>query len=214
MDRITILRASAGLPMAKTYKVDGTVESYARAKHFTVMRSSEVGGIRDLSGLLTKLERMPLCCIIRGEPVVGLERTGVRRLIENFDDKPLHSVLVEVDNYVPLLSDPVREPVEAALEYIETCLPPEFHGVAFHWQLSNSAGMPGKEKLLKVHLWFWLTTPRTSAVLRAWGKSIAIQADLSVWQPVQVHYTSAPQFEPGVADPVPVRSGLYLGENP
>jgi hypothetical protein len=135
----------------------------------------------------------------------------VRRLLELFDDTPHHWVLVEVDDFEPLTADPVRDPVRAIDEYIATCLPVCFQGAAYHWQLSNSAGHATKGGVLKVHIWFWLATPYTSAQLKAWARALAVALDDSVLNPVQVHYTAAPVFEAGVVDPVPVRSGFVAG---
>lgn len=196
--------------MAKRWLSDGTIEPYSRAKNFEV-EQHDVGSLDDLSALLAILERDPRTCLIRGAPKPHLT-PPVRRLIENFDDTPLHAVLIEVDNYLPLASDPVHEPIDAALEYVAEHLPEPFQGVSFHWQMSNSAGAPGNESKLKAHLWFWLDTPYDSATLRAWALSINLQADKSVLNPVQVHFTAGPVFDAGRTDPVPLRSGLYRGD--
>lgn len=206
-DRITILR-SRGLPMAKRYLADGTIEPYSRAKHFR-WEQREAGSLDDLSALLAELEHDPHACIIRGAPKSG-SPPEIRRLIESVDDHPLHAVCIEVDSYAPLLSDPL-DGEEAAREFVTECLPDVFHGVSFHWQLSNSAGAPGKTHLFKGHIWYWLATPYDSAVLRAWAKACAPAIDRAVLQPVQVHYTAAPIFDDGVADPVTRRSGLWRG---
>lgn len=203
-DRITVLR-SRGLTMAKRWCADGSIEPYSRAKHFT-WEQRDIEGLVDLSRLLTALEADPYACIIRGQPKPGAE-PELRRLIENFDDVPLHALCVEVDNYTPLLSNPL-DGGEAAAEFIAECLPEPFHGASFHWQLSNSAGAPGKEGLFKGHIWFWLATPYDSPTLRAWAKAHAPAIDRAVLQTVQVHYTAAPLFDDGVEDPVERRSGF------
>jgi hypothetical protein len=206
-DRITVLY-SRGLSMAKRWKADGAIEPYSRAKHFT-WAQHDVSDIRSLSALLSQLEGEPEACIVRGAPKEGSPPT-VRRLIESFDDAPLHAVLIEVDNFEPLASDPL-DGEEAAREFVTTSLPQEFHNSTFHWQLSNSAGAPGKKHLFKGHIWFWLATPYDSATLRAWAAIHAPAVDRAVLQVVQVHYTAAPVFDPGVASPVAQRSGLYVG---
>ena len=204
-DMITVLR-SPTLLMAKTWCADGTIKSYDNAKHFDV-RVEPVSDIRALSALLTRLEPDPHACIIRGAPSVEA-RSGVRRIGDNFRDEPLHAVLIEVDDFQSFVSDSLTEAQQCIEEYILLCLPKAFSEASFHWQLSSSAGAPGKEGLLKVHLWFWLETPRSSAVLRAWAKSIDLQADLSVFQTVQAHYTAAPVFEEGRTNPIKERSGF------
>ena len=160
-DSITILR-SRGLRMAKLWKVDGTIEPYANARHFTA-EQAVVDDIHDLSDLLARLEHEPSACIVRAVPKPEAPMP-LRRLLENFEDHPLHTVLIEVDQYRPLFSDAL-DGEAAALEYIAEHLPPEFGGASFHWQLSNSAGAPGKEGLFKGHIWMWIDTPYDSATL-------------------------------------------------
>jgi len=210
-DRLTILRCSSNLVMSKRWRADGTIQAYDSAKNFQV-EDVAVDNIYQLSAALSVLETEPQACIIRGRPKPDLHLKQVRRLIENFDDIPLHSILIEVDAYKPLLSDPVHEPTDAALEYIAECLPAAFQDTSFHWQLSNSAGAPGKESIFKAHLWFYLHTPYDSATLRAWAKAEELQLDRAVLQIVQCHFTANPVFDPGVTDPVPQRSGLCYGK--
>lgn len=208
-DKLTVLSHSRNL-LAKTWKADGTITPYDKGKNFSVQQH-EVRGVRELSALLTFLEPNPRSCIIRGQlnPTVT-DQLVVRRL-DVFDDVPLHTILIEVDDFEPVSADPVLDPVGAAEEYIKTALPSAFHGIAYHWQLSNSAGHPSKRHLLKAHLWFWLAQPATSAQLKTWALATGVKCDRSVFNPVQVHYTAAPVFEPGVVDPVPVRSGFVQG---
>lgn len=214
-DSLTILRHQANL-LAKTWRADGTVAAYDQAKYFAPA-SVPLAGIADLSAQLAKLEADPHACVIRGvyrgdahavEAGLAPEGGRVRRLLELFDDQPHHWVLVEIDSFEPLTADPVRDATAAIDEYITTCLPACFHGAAYHWQLSNSAGHATKGGVLKAHVWFWLATPYTSAQLKAWAVATAAELDTSVFNPVQIHYTAAPVFEDGVADPVPVRSGF------
>ncbi len=212
-DAITVLRAAKRL--VKTWCADGSIKGYDKAKNFNVEQRG-VAGIRELSKLLTKLESDPHACIIRGR-FVGLEAARKLEQLDHpgkafrknslFDDQPLHAVLIEVDDFAPT-ADAVRDPEAAIREYIAACLPLEFQGASYHWQLSNSAGHADKQGVLKVHLWFWLKTPRTSAELKAWAGAIGLKADHSVFQKIQIHYTGAPFFEEGVADPVPLRSGF------
>ena len=208
-DSITVLSHSHNF-LAKTWKADGTITPYDKGKNFSVQQH-EVQGIRELSALLAALEHNPHACIIRGRLNPQVTDTLVMRRLDVFDDQPLHTILIEVDDFEPLSADPVLEPVGAAEEYIKTVLPSAFHGIAYHWQLSNSAGHPDKRHLLKAHLWFWLETPASSAQLKAWSLATGVKCDRSVFNPVQVHYTSAPVFEAGVADPVPERSGFVGG---
>ncbi len=213
-DVVTVLRS--GKLLAKRWKADGEIAAYDNAKYFKV-EDRRINNIREASALLTELEHNPKACILRGQYVGEQEaikrdpehKAGhARRTNDLYDDKPLHLVLIEVDNFQPLLADPVTEPEQACDEYIGCCLPKPFRDASFHWQLSNSAGHPTKRNVLKAHLWFWLNTPYPSAQLKAWAETSGLQADHSVFQKVQIHYTAAPVFEEGVADPVPVRSGF------
>lgn len=206
-DQITTLW-SKGLPMTKTWQQDGTILPYANAKFFTA-KSFPVSNVVELSELLIDLEHEPNVCIVRGVPIGG-DQPDVRRLRENFDDLPLHTILIEVDKYRPLLSDPL-DGEEAAQEYIAECLPEAFHNTSFHWQMSSSAGAPGKDGEFRGHLWFYLATPYDSATLKAWAKAYDLQLDRSVFQTVQPHFTAAPMFEDGVVDPIAVRSGFFKG---
>lgn len=220
-DVLTLLISHKNLPLAKTWKPDGTIEPYSKAKNFKYQQLS-VKNIRELSELLIRLEKRPTGCIIRGKYVgdkLAEERLEgefvpgqvLRRKVV-FDDQPLHTILIEVDEYEPILTDPNTDPVASILEYITTHLPEPFHDASYHWQLSSSAGHPTKQGKLNVHLWFWLATPRTSAELKAWAKAIDLKADHSVLDPIQIHYTSKPIFEEGQIDPIPVRSGFEPGK--
>ena len=206
-DLLTILR-SLGPRLTKLWQTDGTIKSYDRARNFYVEQAT-VSSVRDLAEILSTLEAEPDACVIRAAPKPDCPRP-TRRLLEHFEDKPLHTVLIEVDEYRPLLSDPL-DGEDAALEYISECLPKPFQGASFWWQLSASAGAVGKERLLKLHIWMWLETPYDSGTLRAWATTENLELDRAVLQPTQIHYTAAPVIEDGVDCPVKVRSGLHVG---
>lgn len=217
-DSLTVLSHSTN-PLAKTWKADGTIAPYSDGKYFTTKHLS-LDSLQDLSKILTKLERRPKSCVIRGT-YVGDEKAKdldleynvgkVRRILDVHEDKPHHWVLVEVDNFEPLASDPLADPVSSINEYVYHALPPCFHDVSYHWQLSNSAGSAKHAGKLKAHVWFWLARAYTSEELRQWAMAYEIDLDRSVLNSVQVHYTSAPIFDEGVTDPVPVRSGFVDG---
>jgi len=84
--------------------------------------------------------------------------------------------------------------------------------VSYHWQLSSSAGIYNTDHI-SVHLWFWLSSPQTSQVLREWAKTFNLSKghnliDTALFQAVQAHYTSAPALLNGISDPLNNRSGL------
>lgn len=208
MNTLTVLHH----PMAalvKTWRPDGTIVPYGLAKHFTV-ESVPVDSFTDLVSLLVRLAGNPRAAVIRGTYPHETPAIDVTRTMDHFEDRPLHPILIEVDGYEPLTCDPLLDPVTAITEYIAVSLSSCFHQVSCYWQLSNSAGHPKHVGTLKVHLWFWLDTPYTSGELRAWATATNLASDHSVFHPIQLHYTGAPLFEPGVVDPVPLRSGTIM----
>lgn len=222
---VTLLTTANGKRASKLWTKE-TIKSYDAGIFFS-HRVEPVANIRELSALLTSIEGDPRTLIVRGtlKPVTELKaavyrrqhrdepvlsRNGLRRVNEAFDDLPKNFCLIDVDRFVPDGVDPLAEPVQAIEQYIYRHLPSEFHGCSYHWQLSSSAGAPGKAGVLKAHIWFWLRTAYTSAQLREWAKGLNKVFDETLFQRVQVHYTAAPVFD-GVEDPVPVRSGFVEG---
>ena len=64
-----------------------------------------------------------------------------------------------------------------------------------------------KHGKIRIHLWFWLSRKVTDIEMQAWlGTS---EVDLSLFQPVQMHYIAKPMFNGGAIDPLPKRSGLF-----
>ncbi|MCH7334692.1 phage/plasmid primase, P4 family [Acinetobacter modestus] len=217
-DCISVLRHST-IQLAKTWQNDGNISAYQDAKYFSLVEKP-VSNIQDLSKILAELEHDSRACVIRGiykgdehaqkiDP--EFKQGKVRRQKRLFEDKPHHWVLIEIDDFEPMLADPVREPVETINEYIATCLPACFHEVSYYWQLSNSAGHLKHIGKLKAHVWFWLETVYTSDQLKTWAEQNNIALDNSVLNTVQIHYTATPVFEAGVSDPVPIRSGYFQG---
>lgn len=217
-DSISILEHATS-KLAKCWKADGSVQGYDDAKYFK-LREVPVTGISELSTLLGELEGKAHQCVIRGQFVGADEAVKldndhkpgrVRRLARLFNDSPHHWVLIEIDNFMPAFADPVLEPALAIDEYINECLPEAFHGVSYHWQLSNSAGHAKHTGKLKAHVWFWLAKPVNSVQLKAWAEGLELNLDKAVFNVVQIHYTAAPLFEADVVNPVPVRSGFEHG---
>lgn len=218
-DTLTILRHARN-PMAKQWLADGSIGQYGDGKFFkhTGYEAEDLGA---LAGMLKWLATEPTSCVIRGKYVgddVAQWRDPefkpgmVRRALDYFDDQPLHSVMLDVDKFVPLTADPVLDPEDAVLEFIHTALPSVFRGAGHFWQLSNSAGHPSKaDGKLRAHIWFWLETPYTSAALKAWAAAEGVEVDLALFNPVQIHYTSDPVMAAGVTDPVAQRVGFVPG---
>lgn len=216
---ITALR-HATAKVTKIWKADGTIEAGADAKYF-ILKEYPVASIGDLSKLLSDLEGDPHAGIIRGkykgyEHSLRVEpetkRNRVMRRKGLYYDQSVCLLCVDVDNF-KTTKNPLVDPWGACDEFILTSLPQCFHGVTYHFQLSSSAGHPSKPaRGLRVHIWFWLKTPYTSAQLRAWAVATDFKGDKALFDPIQLHYTAAPVFEDGVDNPVRVRSGLVQGD--
>ncbi|MGV8893173.1 MAG: DNA primase family protein [Burkholderiaceae bacterium] len=220
-DKITVL-TSVGLRMAKRWNADGTIDPYGNAKNFH-HREVEIDDIHALSALLTRIEHNPFTVIVRGgyigkalaEPVMSKVENWkpgcMVRQLEVIKDRAIRMMMIDVDEFRPTTGDPITQPVACIEEFITDSLPDCFAGASYHWQLSNSAGSAKNAGLLKVHIWFWLDTPYTCAELSAWQIASRIPIDPSVFRVIQPHYTAAPVLAPGVANPVPVRSGFVNG---
>lgn len=220
-DYITILHTTSGYRLSKHWRREGNIEGYNAGKYFSV-GTERVDDINELSRLLTRLDTDRTACIIRGKYTgagpardsEGREHREGKTLRRNtsFEEQPLHSLLIEVDDY-ETMADPNTRTEEAIREYVTKELPACFASASYHWQLSNSAGHPSKAGLLKVHLWFFSAMAWTSKELRTWARETGLKADASVFQRIQIHYTAAPKFERGVSDPIARRSGFHRGEH-
>lgn len=220
IDTLSVLHSNPNLPMAKKWLLDGAIKPYSNAKYFKLEQST-IRNILGLSELLKQLEATPNACIIRGRYVgdeLSQEKSGdeykkekVLRRNDIFVDQPLHTILIEVDDYEPIFCE-LTDLSTCISEYISLNLPKSFQGASYYWQLSNSAGHPTKQGILKVHLWFWLAKACTSEELKQWAKAVNLNSDHSVFNSIQIHYTAAPVFESGLTDPIPVRSGYVPQE--
>lgn len=222
-DFITILKCASNLRMTKTWRLDGSIAPYDTAKHFRV-GARQVANLMELKPLLEKLAGEPRCCVIRGA-FIGEERAAALAAPEKahyfprnndlFEERPHHLITIDIDSFMPKGRPggpaPAVDPEPAIEEYITTQLPGCFHGVDYLWQLSASAGAPGKEHVLKAHLWFWLSRSYTGPQLTAWVRGGNLNIDVSIFRRVQPNYTAAPVFEEGLQDPVPVRLGFVEG---
>lgn len=221
IDTLTILRHPVS-NLAKTWNKDSTITGYGDAKYFNY-RTVDIASLEDLSRLLVELETQSTSVAIRGKYVgdkVARDRDGaefkpgkIRRALDYFDDQPLHTVLLDIDKWEPLMADPLADPAGAIREYVDTMLPDAFAMAGYHWQLSNSHGHISKGATLSAHVWMWLDVPLTSAQLRAYATEVKLATDTALFNTVQAHYTANPVFDEGVSDPVAAggRSGLEYG---
>ncbi len=202
-DKITILHCHNGFA-AKTYHGDGRVQPYSAGRYFRC-EDLPCSSLDGLHSILVQLQDLPQAFIIRGAPVDGgaLAIASIRRTKGNFRDVPRHWVMLDIDG-VPLPSG-IDALSSEALVHVVSLLPPEFQGVSFIAQWSNSAGL--KPGVIKVHLWFWLETPLGSTDLRGWAKTLGALIDPAVFNTVQPHYTARPVFV-DMEDPAPIRTLL------
>jgi hypothetical protein len=214
-DFITVL-TSKGPLLTKRWTSDG-IEPYDRAKQFTA-EAYQVSDIRGLSGVLAMLEEQPRRCAIRGRHLAhddaGTKHEGgveTTRDLEHFTEAAHQWACLDVDGWVMPEGIDLDDPRSAVASFIQDCLPAEFQEITHHWQLSSSAGAPGKEHLLKAHIWFWLDEQHTGPELEAWARGLSLPVDITVFRTVQVHYTAAPVIDPGVSCPIGTRSGLTEG---
>lgn len=148
-DFVTVLNTFGKLLLTKVFHADGTVNSYDDALSF-VSKEVEVSDLRGLSRLLDKLQENPHRSVIRGKLTAGTPEPGkvegsISRTNANFDDCPHHWLSIDIDKYKPGFADPVHEPEQAILDFIDEMLPPCFKGCSFYWQLSSSAGTKGSD---------------------------------------------------------------------
>lgn len=212
-DKVTLLE-TLGPRLTKLYAADGSTVPYEDAASFKV-KAVEVSSLGNLAILLGKLHQNPQRCLIRGM-LTGNEQGSKPgtyvRTNANFSDQPLHWFMVDIDGFRPDWADPVTHPELAIDEFFAAVLPACFKTCSYYWHLSSSAGMPGKEGILKAHLHFWSKTPYTTAQMHAWAKVIGPGIDAAIYRRVQIHYTADPIFEEGRIDPVRVRAGWHQGE--
>lgn len=205
-DHLTILTARSGARLTKLWQADGQIAGYEDAKTFDASQV-EITSLGSIWAALYGLQNKPDTCVIRGsypelrDAAPGTVASRVLRRVESTVDTPHQWVMLDVDDYTPMLTSPKDDLLEACREFIFDKLPVEFHGRDFIAQASASAGAPGKEDVLKAHLWFWLEQPVDSVALRTWAKNWGA-VDAAVFRQVQPHYVAAPLFEPGVTDPL------------
>lgn len=220
-DTLSILQAQAHknnhVPVMTKQFVGDKVQSYDDGWAFKVEQHT-VANLDELHVLLSTLEWQTDRIFIRGayvgdDQAQRAKKLGILRHTVNFPDQPLHTLCCDIDWYAPGFADPIHEPENACNDFIEEHLPACFHNASYRWHLSSSAGTPGKEHLLKVHLWFWLETAMTTADMKAWAEDLEARGnrpivDTAIYQVVQPHFTANPVFRDGAIDPVPQRSGL------
>ena len=191
-DSIVLLTAD-GRNFTKTFLTDGT----ERPRDFTKLFDSvEVRSIKDmpkLESLLIELNDRPHAVVIRGamkkrvKPPFPRTSSGINA---TFVDAPRAFLMVDIDGSdFHLPPDWMDHPESVAKGIIEADLPKAFHKAGCIVQWSSSMGV--KPDTVKVHLWFLLERPLWSIEAKNWLEG---RCDISLFQPVQQHYTAAPIF--------------------
>jgi hypothetical protein len=208
---VTVL-TSHGPRMAKLIGGDETgrlivKESYEDAKHFAVTQRS-AADLDALARLLEALACRPRSCIIRGEPMPGIDRSHCRRLLHPRlePDGRTHpaSFKPAARRWLALDFDGIADPgfhwladPERTARYLLRLLSWHFHASGAVLQATGSAGIkPG----IHARLWCILKLPISDAEAKRWLANAPV--DRSLFNPIQAHYTAAPVFADGIADPV------------
>lgn len=182
-----------------------------------------ISNLNDLSELLEKIRTDRRSFIVRGAPTAEVEGLigknpdiKLRRIKKLYGklqptlrEVPLSWLMLDIDNLpLPDTADLTDDPEGAIDHAIHTLLPIEFHNVRCWWQLSSTAGInPG---ILKAHLFFWLSEPKTNAELKQYFSSIPGRIDTSVFNATQPIYVADPIIE-GRPDWLPRRTGWREG---
>lgn len=203
-----------GKPQTKSFSSDGdkfdtTDVEFSRLYGW---EWAQVDGLDSLSKTLRHLESQNDRMIIRGQPVASVQERQLinRKMIgveANIRSNPCQWLCIDIDKLeLPEnLNDFNRSRKEIA-QHAALMLPCEFQDVDFHFQFSSSMGIKSG---IRIHLWFWLDQPVTDSEAKGWLQTADVPVDLSLYSPIQPHFTAAPIFDPPSADPVQMRSGLF-----
>lgn len=237
---LTVLRAVSGRLATKVIELrdDGTIwkRGFDAERYFAVRRVP-LRGFRSLAITLTGLARDPRACVIRGEPLPGVDLEKTRRLLHpdpytgeapSFRGTDRRWIALDFDGIpCPAGVDPALDSEDAA-QHLAGMLPDEFADASFWWQWTSSQGF--KDDTLNARLWFWLDRPVSEGDLARWaawvnrGGHLAeneretwlVRAgqrfvDPALFRAVQPHYVAAPLFRNGLRDPLLRRYGVCQG---
>lgn len=182
--------------------------NYSNSYSFTHIECP-VENIEELYDLLKAISTESDICIVRGEKICE-ESANIQRTInvpKNFRENPkgVDWVMIDFDAITAPQGSFTR--LQYA-DYLVGTLPEYMHNSSYVVQWSSKAGIDNW-KTLRCHIWFWLETARTDSEAKRWADSVGI-TDLSVYNPVQIHYTAAPIFENGAIDPIGINNRCVL----
>jgi hypothetical protein len=206
-------------------------QDYGRAALFSISEHP-VSSIHELAAMLAQIGKDPQCFIVRGAIIDGTDRKRAQRRLlprrnkttgqmepATLEHADRHWLLLDVDGIpCPESIDPIHEP-DAVVEHVVGLLPPAFQGATCWWQFTSGHGIkPG----IRLRLGFWSSRKVGTEYLKTWlGEMVDANdgnlvkrwpVDCSVFVPSQPNYVAKPVFE-GCHDPVPLRSGIWLGDS-
>jgi hypothetical protein len=235
-DFVTVLTAKGGRRATKLIIWRPELGSpeilpYDSMKTFSATEE-KVSGIDDLASLLDRISESGSALIVRGRVSKGVDRNRMRRrararrrhgIVEpaTLEAAAHYWIPIDIDALpCPGWLDAVHEP-DRTVEYVVSRLPDEFHGATRRWAFTSSQGIkPG----INLRLFFWADRPLSDEELKAWlAERVPLAGqprtkwsrrwplDPALFSPAQPIYTAAPIIV-GMVDPVPVRSGLWVGD--
>ena len=211
VDSLTILRCDPHLRATKRVSMAHgghvRIEGYDAGKHFAVAEAG-VSDLRSLARVLDVTSHDPHACVIRGQPLPGVDRTRCRRLLyqhedgtaPTFRDVPRRWAILDFDDVPgPYRFDP--HDGELAAIYCRTLLPGPWQRCSYWWGLSSSAGF----KLgVRIKLAFWLDRAVLGSELERHLTGCPI--DASTLRAVQPIYIARPILI-DLPDPIEHRTG-------
>lgn len=192
------VRNSLGL--AKVFEVrDGKLEKvdYSAGKYFEVVQK-RCATIGEWAAFHQQMATIPYACVVRGEPIPGLNPTKAQRTLANFPEAPRCWLLVDFDK------PDLPRGAEGA-EHARRLMPPAFHQAPCFWQRSGSYGVEYEGRTSdpwrsRIRLGFMLDRPLDAPRIKRWLRHH--QCDLAIYTPNQITYTADPVFRNGAIDPV------------
>ena len=208
---MTVLLARSGV-MTKTIK-DGAIARNYNAGKFYRVRHADVGSFADMTRALDKASGIPEAGIIRGDLLPGVNPDNCRRLCNKAEHGDAVTFGPAPRRWIGIDQDQIEEPAgldfashpEEGVEHAIGLLPEPFHDASCWWQATSGGGVkPG----INVRLWFWFNRLVSDSECKGWLKPFG--ADVSIYQPVGIHYVAAPIILSG-PDPMARRQGVRRG---
>ncbi|MGA1809997.1 hypothetical protein VHN57_02340 [Sphingobium sp. WW5] len=181
------------------------IKGYEGAATFDVDTVDDMRTSDDLYDVLRWLNDQPRSCVIRGGLIDQANRRDVRRRYLPATGKPDPAFKSVDRNWVCIDFDKVMalrglDTAAERIDWLVSLLPDCFQRTSYVYQWSSSAGLRGWDEL-SAHIWFMLDQSYADSDIKRRADSQNWMCDLSLFQPVQPHYTAAPLFH-GCADPL------------